>query len=46
VITGSDQGRVKPLHRSAGPPATEETDRGFRRWLAALIRANSRQKEN
>jgi AcrR family transcriptional regulator len=26
------------LHRSAGLPATSETDRSFRRWLAALIR--------
>ena len=33
------------LHRSAGLPATTETDRGFRRWLAALIRAHSTQKE-
>jgi len=33
------------LHRSAGLPATSETDRGFRRWLAALIRARSTQKE-
>jgi AcrR family transcriptional regulator len=33
------------LHRSAGLPATSETDRGFRRWLAALIRAHSTQKE-
>ena len=29
------------LHRSAGLPATSETDRGFRQWLAALIRARS-----
>ena len=27
------------LHRSAGLPATSETDGSFRRWLAALIRA-------
>jgi TetR/AcrR family transcriptional regulator, repressor for neighboring sulfatase len=33
------------LHRSAGLPATSETDRCFRLWLAALIRAHSRQKE-
>jgi AcrR family transcriptional regulator len=33
------------LHRSAGLPATTGTDRGFRRWLAALIRAHSTQKE-
>jgi AcrR family transcriptional regulator len=33
------------LHRSAGLPATSETDHGFRRWLAALIRAHSTQKE-
>jgi AcrR family transcriptional regulator len=33
------------LHRSAGLPATSETDRGFRRWLAVLIRAHSTQKE-
>jgi TetR/AcrR family transcriptional regulator, repressor for neighboring sulfatase len=33
------------LHRSAGLPATGETDRGFRLWLAALIRAHSTQKE-
>jgi AcrR family transcriptional regulator len=33
------------LHRSAGLPATSETDRGFRRWLAGLIRAHSTQKE-
>src|SRR5207244_1369225 len=33
------------LHRSAGLPATSETDRGFRRWLAALVRAHSTQKE-
>jgi TetR/AcrR family transcriptional regulator, repressor for neighboring sulfatase len=33
------------LHRSAGLPATSETDRAFRRWLAALIRAHSTQKE-
>jgi AcrR family transcriptional regulator len=32
------------LHRSAGLPATSETDRCFRRWLAALIRARSMQK--
>ena len=31
------------LHRSAGLPATSETDRGFRLWLAALIRAHSAQ---
>jgi AcrR family transcriptional regulator len=31
------------LHRSAGLPATSETDRSFRQWLAALIRARSRQ---
>jgi len=29
------------LHRSAGLPATSETDRRFRQWLAALIRARS-----
>ena len=29
--------------RSAGLPATSETDRGFRQWLAALIRARSTQ---
>jgi AcrR family transcriptional regulator len=29
------------LHRSAGLPATSETDRSFRRWLAALIRGRS-----
>ena len=29
------------LHRSAGLPATSETDRRFRRWLAALIRGRS-----
>jgi len=28
------------LHRSAGLPATSETDHGFRRWLAGLIRAH------
>jgi TetR/AcrR family transcriptional regulator, repressor for neighboring sulfatase len=33
------------LHRSAGLPVTSETGRGFRRWLAALIRAHSTQKE-
>ncbi len=33
------------LHRSAGLPATSETDRCFRLWLAALIRARSTQKE-
>jgi AcrR family transcriptional regulator len=33
------------LHRSAGLPATSETDHRFRRWLAALIRAHSTQKE-
>src|ERR1700736_6230682 len=33
------------LHRSAGLPATSETDRGFRRWLAGLIRTHSTQKE-
>jgi AcrR family transcriptional regulator len=27
------------LHRSAGLPATDETDHAFRLWLAALIRA-------
>jgi len=31
------------LRRSAGLPATSETDRGFRQWLAALIRARSTQ---
>jgi AcrR family transcriptional regulator len=31
------------LHRSAGLPATSATDRGFRQWLAALIRARSAQ---
>jgi len=31
------------LHRSAGLPATSETDRKFRLWLAALIRAHSAQ---
>ena len=31
------------LHRSAGLPATSATDRGFRLWLAALIRAHSAQ---
>ena len=31
------------LHRSAGLPATSETDHGFRLWLAALIRAHSAQ---
>jgi len=31
------------LHRSAGQPATSETDRAFRLWLAALIRAHSAQ---
>ena len=31
------------LHRSAGLPATNETDRSFRQWLAALIRARSAQ---
>jgi AcrR family transcriptional regulator len=31
------------LHRSAGLPATSETDRHFRLWLAALIRAHSTQ---
>jgi TetR/AcrR family transcriptional regulator, repressor for neighboring sulfatase len=31
------------LHRSAGLPATGETDRSFRQWLAALIRARSTQ---
>jgi AcrR family transcriptional regulator len=31
------------LHRSAGLPATSETDRSFRQWLAALIRAHSTQ---
>jgi AcrR family transcriptional regulator len=33
------------LHRSAGLPATSETDRGFRLWLAALIRTHSTQKQ-
>jgi AcrR family transcriptional regulator len=33
------------LRRSAGLPATSETDRYFRLWLAALIRAHSTQKE-
>ena len=31
------------LRRSAGLPATSETDRSFRHWLAALIRAHSAQ---
>ena len=31
------------LHRSAGLPATSETDRSFRQWLAALLRARSTQ---
>jgi TetR/AcrR family transcriptional regulator, repressor for neighboring sulfatase len=31
------------LHRSAGLPATDETDRYFRLWFAALIRAHSPQ---
>jgi TetR/AcrR family transcriptional regulator, repressor for neighboring sulfatase len=31
------------LRRSAGTPATGETDRRFRLWLAALIRAHSTQ---
>jgi len=31
------------LHRSAGLPAIGETDRSFRQWLAALIRARSAQ---
>jgi TetR/AcrR family transcriptional regulator, repressor for neighboring sulfatase len=31
------------LHRSAGLPATTETDRRFRLWLAALIRAHTTQ---
>jgi AcrR family transcriptional regulator len=31
------------LRRSAGLPATSETDRRFRQWLAALIRAHSTQ---
>ena len=31
------------LHRSAGLPATSETDRSFRLWLAGLIRAHSPQ---
>ena len=31
------------LHRSAGLPATSETDRSFRLWLAGLIRAHSAQ---
>ena len=30
------------LHRSAGVPVTSETDRRFRLWLAALIRAHAR----
>jgi hypothetical protein len=29
------------LHRSAGLPVTGETDRRFRLWLAALIRAHN-----
>jgi len=33
------------LRRSAGLPATGETDRCFRLWLATLIRARSPQKE-
>ncbi len=33
------------LHRSAGLPATSETDRGFRCWLAALVRTHSTKKE-
>jgi hypothetical protein len=32
------------LHRSAGLPATSDTDRCFRLWLAALIRAHSAQR--
>jgi len=32
------------LRRSAGLPATSETDRSFRLWLAALIRAHSAQR--
>jgi len=31
------------LHRSAGLPATSETERRFRQWLYALIRAHSTQ---
>jgi TetR/AcrR family transcriptional regulator, repressor for neighboring sulfatase len=31
------------LHRSAGQPATSETDRSFRLWLAELIREHSAQ---
>jgi TetR/AcrR family transcriptional regulator, repressor for neighboring sulfatase len=31
------------LHRSAGLPATNETDHDFRLWFAALIRARSTQ---
>ena len=31
------------LHRSAGLPATSETERQFRQWLYALIRAHSTQ---
>jgi TetR/AcrR family transcriptional regulator, repressor for neighboring sulfatase len=31
------------LRRSAGLPATSETERHFRQWLAALIRAHSTQ---
>jgi TetR/AcrR family transcriptional regulator, repressor for neighboring sulfatase len=31
------------MRRSAGLPATNETDRGFRLWLAALIRAHTAQ---
>ena len=31
------------LQLSAGLPATSETDHSFRQWLAALIRAHSRQ---
>jgi len=31
------------LHRSAGLPATSDTDRHFRLWFAALIRAHSTQ---
>ena len=31
------------LHRSAGLPATSETDRAFRHWFAALLAAHSTQ---
>ena len=34
------------LHRSAGLPATGETDRRFRLWLAALIRAHTAPHPN